>query len=224
VWQQYDLLLPITHADEAVLKKSGIQVPSQVAHFAFAAQEALPETAPATMHAYHLGAMDWIPNSESIKWFLEIVWPQVHMALPELQFYFGGRFMPQEFLDMQIEGVTCVGEVPDAQTFIADKHILIVPLKAGGGIRIKIMEAMAARKVVVCTRIAMQGIDAISGEHYMEANAPEEFVHALQWCINNKEAADAMAEAAQELIIKQYNRQHIMEEVLAAIEAVSIGE
>ena len=218
VWQQYDLLLPITHADQQVLKDSKIKVPSIVAHFAFAAHAALAETSNATFNAYHLGAMDWIPNSESIKWFLEKVWPQIHSAIPALHFYFGGRFMPQDFMDLQIEGVTCVGEVADAQIFIADKHILIVPLKAGGGIRIKIMEAMAAAKIVVCTSIAMQGIDAVSGTHYLEANEPEEFVSALQWCLTNKDAALAMAKDAQALIINQYKRQHIMEEVLAAIE------
>src|SRR5438132_892810 len=81
--------------------------------------------------------------------------------------YYAGRHMPEFFKQLDIAGVICEGEVEDANAFIKDKKILIVPLRSGGGIRVKILEAMAAGKVVISTNVGMQGIYAWPGTHYL---------------------------------------------------------
>src|SRR5690606_11254742 len=83
---------------------------------------------------YHIGAMDWRPNVEAIKWFLEVVWPDLSKAVPDFKFYFAGRNMPGAFEKYEQDGVVCAGEVPDAKAFISDKKVLIVPIQSGGGI------------------------------------------------------------------------------------------
>ncbi len=218
VWHEYDLLLPITHADAKVLVATGVKVPYVVAHFAFAAAPFALHSADVPWCAYHLGAMDWIPNRDAMKWFLMKVWPEIRKVAPDFRFYFAGRYMPAYFKSLNIAGVQCEGEVADAQEFIAGKRILIVPLKAGGGIRIKILEAMAAEKLVICTRIAMQGIDANAGEHYIEANEAHEFAAAIDYVLHHKTEALQIAARGRMLVLSQYKRQHIMDEVIAAIQ------
>ncbi len=215
-WQQYDLLLPITSADAALIASSGNKTPYIIAPYGIDMREIMPGQNE-KWEAYHIGAMDWLPNMEAIKWFLQDIWPLVHEALPDFRFSFAGRYMPDSFKNMGIEGVSCEGEVPDAAAFIADKKILIVPLKAGGGIRVKILEAMAAGKIVISTDVGMQGIEATSGTHYLAANKPAEFASAIKWCLENKGLAEAIATNALSLIKDKYEQNEIMKRVIEGI-------
>ncbi len=216
-WQQYDMLLPITGTDADVISAAGVKTISVVAPYGFEAKNSLPGLQ-GKWEAYHIGAMDWVPNAEAINWFLHDIWPAIHAAVPDFRFSFAGRYMPDSFKNMQIEGVTCAGEVPDADAFIADKKILIVPLKAGGGIRIKILEAMAAAKIVISTDTGMQGIEAEAGTHYLAANKAEDFVKAIKWCLDNKAKAEQISINAFSLIRSKYEQGAIMQKVIEGIE------
>ncbi len=167
---------------------------------------------------YHIGAMDWIANREGMRWFLEKAWRKVRRAAPDFEFYFAGRSMPDDFKKLDINGVHCLSEVPSAEDFIADKKILIVPLWSGGGIRVKILEAMAAGKVVITTPVGIKGIEADAGVHYMLANKAEDFARAIKWCIENKEAAEKMAHRAQELMKEKYEYVKVINNVIEEVE------
>ena len=220
-WKQVDLLLPITIADSEVVKKEQ-NLPMLTVPFGIELGEALAEVTTEKWIGYHLGAMDWLPNIDAITWFLEQVWPNIHKELPNFEFHFAGRNMPASFKKYETDGIVCSGEVPDAYEFIADKKILIVPLQAGSGVRIKVMEAMAAKKLVVSTSIGMQGIDgAKHGEHFLLANEPDQFVHQLKWALTNKALAAKIADNGAELIKKAYNRQTLMQHLTDKIFHIS---
>lgn len=207
VWQQYDLLLPITEVDALAVKD--LDVPLHTTPFGVDLNDIKPNEGEQWV-GYHLGAMDWLPNQEGIKWFLQDVWPFIQRDVPEFKFHFAGRNMPVEFYQNVPEGVVCEGMVPSADEFIADKKILIVPIMSGGGIRVKILEAMAAGKVIISTAVGMQGIDAIPQKHYLQADTAEEMLEEIKWCMNNKHAAEIMAEKAQ-----AYVKQHFSVNVIA---------
>lgn len=207
VWQLYDLLLPITEVDAKMV--NDIKVPLHTTPFGIDLNNIKPNVGEQWV-GYHLGAMDWLPNQEGIRWFLQDVWPLVHQEVPEFKFHFAGRNMPVEFYQNNPEGVVCEGMVPSADEFIADKKILVVPIMSGGGIRVKILEAMAAGKVVISTAVGMQGIDAIPQKHYLLADTPEEMLQEVKWCIENKHAAELMAKQAQ-----SYVKQHFSVHVIA---------
>jgi polysaccharide biosynthesis protein PslH len=212
IWGEYDLLLPITAVDAQVVLNSRLQQHIVVAPVGI---DIVPERSDVAQKwaAYHIGAMDWLPNQEAIDWLLKDIWPVVHHAIPDFTFYYAGRNMPDSYKQLNIEGVVCAGEVPDAAKFMADKRILLVPLRSGGGIRVKILEGMAAGKVVISTDVGMQGIEATKGVHYLAANTPHEFAEAIKWCFNNKQQAEQIAAAAVTLVSTRYNREHIMSEI-----------
>jgi len=216
-WQDYDLLLPITSIDEKVIHSEGADTPCVVAPYGFEVKNISPSP-DEKWEAYHIGAMDWLPNAEAMNWFLNDVWPGIHAAFPSFRFSFAGRYMPDKYKNANIAGVFCAGEVADADAFIAEKKILIVPLKSGGGIRIKILEAMAAGKVVISTDMGMQGIEATPGMHYLAANKPEDFVEAIKWCLENKYKAELISENAIALIRDKYEQRSIMKRVIDSIE------
>src|SRR5690606_28687482 len=77
---------------------------------------------------YHIGAMDWLPNQESVDWLLEHVMPLLKKSHPEIMLYLAGRNMPQKYFSLQYPNVSVIGEVEDAQAFEKDKDVLLVPL------------------------------------------------------------------------------------------------
>jgi glycosyltransferase involved in cell wall biosynthesis len=205
-WNSYNLLLPITDHDAAVVKQTST-TETYTVHLGIRPK-------PYTISnerwvGYHIGAMDWLPNKEAIDWYLNDIWPVVKQSVPDFKFYFAGRNMPRSYTTQNINGIYCAGEVPDSDSFISDKKILIVPLRSGGGVRVKILEAMAAEKLVISTGIGMQGIDAVAGEHYLLADTPDDFARQLKWAFDNKNEAEKMARNAQSLIAEKYNSNEI---------------
>lgn len=214
LWKEADFLLPISDADEVIIQQHNVKTPIVVAPFGIKAPKedvALPRE---PFKAYHIGAMDWLPNREGIEWFLREVWPLVHQWAPEMEFHFAGRAMPEALRHNLPEGAFCAGEVGDAQAFIADKHILVVPIQSGSGIRVKTLEAMAAGKLVISTDVGMQGIAAQSEMHYLRAADAQLFAHLIAWASTHGEKVATVTFFAQQLIRERYDADTIMQKVI----------
>ncbi len=169
---------------------------------------------------YHIGAMDWLPNEEGVRWFLKEVWPPIHSKHPSFEFHFAGRNMPEDLNGLNSDGVFCHGEVPDAGAFIADKKILFVPIHSGGGIRIKIIEAMAAGKIIISTSVGMQGIEAVAGVHYLLANTPSEFTEATAKIFSDTEKAENMSKKAAEWVRLNYDANALSKGLVVYLESL----
>lgn len=202
----YDGIVCITRNDADYFRSNGCRRP--ITHIPFGIP--LPETpdnpeTPESNSLYHLGSMDWMPNLASIRWLLDEVWPVVHREVPQAHLYLAGRKMPAAWMRAQIDGVTVVGEVPDARQFIAGKQINVVPLLSGSGIRVKIIEAMSMGKAVVTTTLGAQGIDYTDGEHLLIANTPEEFAQQIKRLLDDSDYCRRVGEAAVRLVAEEYD-------------------
>lgn len=220
-WRQYDLLLPITNVDADVMSKYASNI--FVTPFGIDTTLVKAGAESAIWNCYHIGAMDWIPNAEAISWFLEDVWPHVHELHPQLEFHYAGRKMPAHFKALKVPGAICAGEVPDADAFIAGKKILVVPLRSGGGIRVKILEAMSAGKIIISTAVGMQGIQAKAGEHYLAADDAPAFLEAINWIFSHKDRAGEMARNASLLAKTRYDQKGIMEGLIGKINKMLVA-
>ncbi|NCX95424.1 MAG: glycosyltransferase [Chitinophagia bacterium] len=218
-WKQYDLLLPITENDSYHINRLEKLTDMIIAPYSIDIRN-FPPPDPANERwvGYHLGAMDWNPNREGIKWFIAEVWPKLHKIVPKFEFYFAGRNMPEEFKEIKEPGIFCISEVEEAGKFIADKKILIVPITAAGGIRVKILEAMASGKIVVSTPEGILGIEAKADEHYLPARKPDDFVRAIRWIMMNREEAQKIADRARELIIAKYEHSSVIKKIITEID------
>ncbi len=154
---------------------------------------------------FHIGAMDWMPNKESIQWMLDEVWPVIHAQVPRAKLYLAGRKMPEAWMQASIPGVTVVGEVADASEFISGKKINVVPLLSGSGIRVKIIEAMSMGKAVITTTVGAQGIDYTDGVDILIADTPQQFANQVQRCLDDDAFCRSVGQAAAALIQRQYN-------------------
>ena len=97
----------------------------------------------APIRALHLGAMDWAPNHQGVTWFVQDVWPLVRQALPQAQVVLAGRNMGPEWRSDETAGIQVLGEVDDAAATYDTASVVVVPLQAGSGMRIKIAEALS---------------------------------------------------------------------------------
>jgi glycosyltransferase involved in cell wall biosynthesis len=140
-----------------------------------------------------------------LKWFFKNVWPKILQRHPAAICHLAGRNFSQSRLNSSGKQVVIHGEVEDANQFIADKSILFVPLFSGSGIRIKIMEALAAGKAVVTTSIGAQGVDGAPGQHYLVADTADEFASAIVSVLKNATLRGMLLKNARELAIKNFS-------------------
>lgn len=125
--------------------------------------------------AFHLGSMDWLPNQEGVDWLINHVWPLVLINIPDARLLLAGRNMPSKYFNLKIQGVTIIGEVENANDFILKSGIMLVPLLSGSGMRVKIIEGLAAGKAIVSTSIGAEGIPVKNGHDILIADEPEAF-------------------------------------------------
>jgi glycosyltransferase involved in cell wall biosynthesis len=162
---------------------------------------------------FTLGSMNWIPNQEGIRWFLQEVWPDIHKQFPSLKYYLAGREMPEWMINLTLPNVVVVGEVEDARAFIASKSVMIVPLFSGSGIRIKIIEGMALSRPVISTSIGAEGISCTHGENILIANLPCEFFEMVSICVTDQHLCKRIGSNARRFVEQHYNQDAIIQKL-----------
>lgn len=160
-----------------------------------------------------LGSMEWIPNIQGVEWYLEKVWPALHTKYPLLTLHIAGKNMPEEMKNRKIEGVSFHGMVPDAATFLDQHPVMIVPLLSGGGMRLKIVEAMAHRQCVISTSIGAEGIEAESKKEILIADSPEGFIESTEALITGTLNAGAIGLQAEKLVQEKYSWEKLVREI-----------
>lgn len=163
---------------------------------------------------FHLGAMNWIPNQEGVRWFLEKVWPLVIKKKPEAHFVLAGRFMPDWLLKYKATGIEVVGEVDDASEFVRKHDIAVVPLLSGSGIRIKIIEAMALGKTVLTTTIGAEGINYVDMKDLFIADNAEKMAAIMVQLYENPALAEKTGRSARHLVQNLHNSSKVIDRLL----------
>lgn len=163
---------------------------------------------------FSIGAMNWIPNAEGIRWFLEQVWPTLHQHFPTLKFHIAGRAMPGWMLALQLPNVLIEGEVSDAIHFISDHAIMVVPLFSGSGIRIKIIEGMACGKAIVSTSVGAEGIHYHHGKDILIGDTAEAFIQHITTCLQDENLASNLGKNARRRIETEYAQKQIIQRLV----------
>jgi polysaccharide biosynthesis protein PslH len=126
-----------------------------------------------------VGSMDWEPNIDAAEFFCRDIWPSILSSFPDAQFQLIGRSPHARVKRLASSSVIVTGTVPAVQDFLRDAAVVIVPLRIGGGTRLKIYEAMAMGKAVISTTIGAEGLDVRSGEDVILADDPASFASGI---------------------------------------------
>ncbi|MBL4593754.1 MAG: glycosyltransferase [Flavobacteriales bacterium] len=207
---QFDGIAAITEKDKNNLKQMGCEVPIVVIPFGINIDDYIINNDSQKNSIFHIGSMDWKPNQNGIKWFLDNVWGKVAEKLPSIEFNLAGKDMPGWLINHQQDGVNVIGEVQSATDFINQNSIMVIPLFVASGMRIKIVEGMALGKLVIATSIAAEGITYEDKKNIVIANTKEEFVAAIINYSTNIEDQKRIAKKGRELIESNYDNQLIV--------------
>lgn len=158
-------------------------------------------------HLLHIGTMYWPPNIDGMWWFIREVYPLIRAQRPDVALDVVGARPPEDLLALNEDGsgITITGYVPDPAPYLAQAGVFIVPLRAGGGMRVKILEALARGLPLVTTTLGCEGIAVEHGRHILIADMPEAFARETLRLLNDRELADALGREGRRLIETVYD-------------------
>jgi len=232
-WCQMDAIVPIVETDSTVIQatvseiqknnqlNSGYSVLNQPQIHVYQPGIAI-ESPFAFVHRpisiFHIGSMEWQANEQGVMWFLKKVWPRVLSAQPNVKFHLAGKGLSKTDPRFFQTGIVNHGEVDDAEVFMQSHGIMIVPIQAGSGIRIKSLEAMALGVPVVSTSIGAQGLTVESGTQMLIADDPEGFADGIMQLLLNPAASQEMIQQARVYVEQHHNLKRNTAELIAFLQ------
>jgi len=154
-----------------------------------------------------LGSMDWSPNVDGMLWFVEQVWPRIIARAPGARLDIVGRIPPPSILALaeRDSRIRVTGTVPDVRPYLWGGKVSIVPLRIGGGTRLKIYEAMAAGLPVVSTTVGAEGLPLTSSETIFLADQPADFAAHCIWFLEDSALRRRFGQAGRDLVAANFS-------------------
>jgi sugar transferase (PEP-CTERM/EpsH1 system associated) len=207
---RFDLVLAVSEADGRTLSRlypHSLRVPVHVVQTGVETDYFTPDAAkPDRAHMVFTGSMDWLPNEDGMRYFCRDILPKIRQAEPEATLSIIGRAPTPTVRKLaEIPGVEVTGRVDDVRPHIARGAVYVVPLRIGGGTRLKIFEAMSMGKAVVSTTVGAEGLPVTNGRDIDIADEPARFAHAVVHLIRDTEARRAIEAAARHLVVERYD-------------------
>ncbi|MEO6304063.1 MAG: glycosyltransferase family 4 protein [Bacteroidia bacterium] len=216
ILNEVDAIVPITDHDKKLFEQMGFKKDiftciTGVNVDIYQTKQNLP-VKPKTI--FYFGSMDWLPNQEAVKWFLENCWPTINKAVPDSKFVIAGRGMPQSFKQLNLPNVLTIENVKDGKTFFEQHQIMVVPLLSGSGLRIKIIEGMAHGKPIVSTSIGAEGIYCDPKKDLIIADKPEDFSNAVIELLKNDAKRIELEKNASAFAYKEFDNKKIVSKLV----------
>lgn len=195
-------------------------VPTGVDTEFFAPSRALAEGAsPARSRTLvFTGSMDWLPNEDAMLYFVRDILPIIRAEEPDVALSIVGRAPTPAVVRLASEsGVTVTGRVADVRPFMADASVYVVPLRIGGGTRLKIFEAMAMGKAVVSTTVGAEGLPIVPGEHLLVGDEPRTFARHVVRLLRDLDKRRSLEREARALVLARYDWSVVAEDLDQAL-------
>jgi len=212
--------MPITEVDHLFFKKLFPALSSRVVPFGVdlsAYPYRHPKIDAHKISLFHIGSMNWQPNIEGMRWFLENVWEKIAEKYPNLTLVLAGKGNRTALSNLPLKNVQIFDFVEDAQRFINEHDIMVVPLLSGSGMRIKIMEGLALCKPVITTTIGAEGIEITDKENIFIADTPEAMLQTIDFCVNHVEKCEETGRNARKLIENKYAEEIITKKLMEGL-------
>jgi glycosyltransferase involved in cell wall biosynthesis len=206
---EFDGVLAVSQADQTALEEvMGKTGKVRVVPITIDPEEILPvRRHSGADHILSMGTMFWQPNIEGVLWFAREILPIVRSQRPDVTFDIVGARPPKEItrLAERDDHIHVPGYVENPEDYVHKAGAMIVPILAGSGMRVKILQALAQELPVVTTTIGCEGIAVENGRHLLIADTPEEFARAALRLLADPELGRALGRQGRELIQARYN-------------------
>jgi glycosyltransferase involved in cell wall biosynthesis len=178
-----------------------------------------PDTVAPSADLVFVGSMDWLPNVDGMSYFVGEILPRIRRRRPEVTLAIVGRDPAPLVREMasQDQRITVTGTVPDIRPYLWGTKASIVPLRIGGGTRLKIYESMAAGTPVVSTTIGAEGLEVRAGETIHLADTADDFADRCLTLLDSSEEQERMGRAALRLVEERFSWQRVAEQFEAVL-------
>ena len=213
---QYDILLPISKNDLSGFRKMGNTKDTHLTYTGIPDDSfrKIEKSSPASS-LFFIGALDWIPNQEGLIWFFKEVWKPLKSSIPALKLHIAGRNAPDWLAQRCLEeGAVFHGEVPDAHQFLDEHDIMIVPLFAGSGLRIKIIEAMSRSRAIITTPAGAKGLPDLLGRELIINEHAEGWIDQIRRLLGNEKTYLALCTGAYNYAKQNFSNDSIVTNLL----------
>ena len=169
------------------------------------------------------GSMDWLPNEDAIVYFVEAIFPLIKEQCPEASLEVVGRNPSRKLRALAAREVSMrlTGWVEDIRPFLARGSICVVPLRIGGGTRLKIFEAMAMGKAVVSTSVGAEGLPVRAGENILLADTPRDFADSVMSLLRDANERKRLGTSARTLVRERYSWRKVTETFACTLQEVT---
>jgi glycosyltransferase involved in cell wall biosynthesis len=205
-WRHCDGCVVTSARDEQLLKHDAPTVRTAVVPNGVDIEDFAPSSAPPEPDTVlFFGAINYYPNTDGLLFFLREAWPLLKARRPAARLRIVGQKAPPAIANWPDPDVEVVGYVDDIRIHIAKAAVVVVPLRIGGGTRLKVVEAMAMGKAIVSTTLGAEGIDAEHDRHILIADGGERLAAELARVLGDDAVARRLGAAARQLAVDRYS-------------------
>lgn len=197
VLREVDTAVVFTEQDRATISPFAGDTPVVRIPFGTDLVERSPATTESDGSILFIGNFLHAPNVDAARRLVTSIFPRVHKRHPECVLYMVGHRPPLELIDDSATGVVFAGRVPDITPYLERAAVVVAPLHQGGGMRVKVLEALAAGKALVVSPLAAQGLDVADGEQLLVAETDADFAVCIDRLLDEPAARTALAERAR---------------------------
>ena len=151
------------------------------------------------------GTLAYRPNAEAVQHLVDEIWPRVRARRPTARLMIVGDVGPADRRRLRAPGVALTGEVPDVRPYLRSAAVAAVPVRIGGGTRLKVIEALAMGKATVSTTLGCEGLTVRGGEHLMIADDAASFADRVLELLDDRDRRAAIGRAARALVERDYS-------------------
>ena len=150
--------------------------------------------------------MDFRPNVDAVLWFAQVVLPRIRQQSPQTRFWVVGKDPHPRLAPLDADpGIVVTGWVEDVRPYIAGAALYVIPLRIGGGTRLKVLEAMAMGKAIVSTALGCEGFELAPDQELSIADTPDEFASAVLTLLRDPDSRERMGRTAQSYASSRYD-------------------
>jgi len=222
-------VVAVSEADRAALQRlvPGLDVtivPNAVDVATYTSNDIQPSRLPPRSLIF-TGKMDFRPNVDAVLWFCQEVLPQIRRKLPDARFYIVGQSPHRRVLRLADDpAVTVTGYVDDVRSYIAGACVYVVPLRIGGGTRLKVLEAMAMGKPIVSTSLGCEGFEGLeTGQELSLADTQDDFAQRVIELLGDASRREKLGQAARRFVEQRYDWRLIVPRLEQIYEKLDVG-
>jgi sugar transferase (PEP-CTERM/EpsH1 system associated) len=221
---RFDLALAVSEADRDTFMRlypGAVRRPIHVVQTGVDTSYFTPQPSNGNPHLVFTGSMDWLPNEDGMVFFVHDILPRIRAAFPGVTLSIIGRTPTPTVQRLgDVDGVTVTGRVDDVRPHMAKGTVYVVPLRIGGGTRLKIFEAMAMGKAVVSTAIGAEGLPVTHGQNVLIADDPAAFAQMVVRLLRDGAVRQRIESEARRLVVERYDWSAVATDFESALERV----